>query len=188
MLEAGKKVGRAGKIIPSLNGFVPKPNTPLQWDAILDERELKKRIKYVCKGLSRIPNVDVRFMSARIAHEQALFSSGDRTVAKVIDRAAMLNGDIDRALRETGVDPAFHTSRDREYGEFLPWSIVDSGLSFEFLKTEHEKAREALSSLPCPAVEKCTTCGVCPSTWLADAPESLIQIQPAKIRAALASV
>jgi radical SAM superfamily enzyme YgiQ (UPF0313 family) len=185
MLEAGKKVGRAGKIIPSLNGFVPKPNTPLQWDAILDERELKKRIKYVCKGLSRIPNVDVRFMSARIAHEQALFSSGDRTVAKVIDRAAMLSGDIDRALRETGVDPAFHTSRDREYGEFLPWSIIDSGLSFEFLKTEHEKAREALSSLPCPAVEKCTTCGVCPSTWLADAPESLIQIQPAKIRAAL---
>lgn len=188
MLEAGKKVGRAGKIIPSLNGFVPKPNTPLQWDAICDEKELKKRIKYVCKGLSRIPNVDVRFMSARIAHEQALFSSGDRTIAKIIDRAAVLGGNIDQALRETGMDAAFHTSRDRSYDEFLPWSIVDSGLSFEFLKTEHEKARAALSSLPCPAVEKCTTCGVCPSTWLADAPESLIQIQPAKIRAALASI
>ena len=186
MLEAGKRFGRAGKIIPSLNGFVPKPNTPLQWDAICDERELKKRIKYVCRGLSKIPNVDVRFMSARIAHEQALFSSGDRTVAKVIDRAATLGGDISRALKETGVDPAFHTSRDRGYDEFLPWSIVDSGLSFEFLKTEHEKAREALSSLPCPAVEKCTTCGVCPSTWLADAPDSLVQIQPAKVRAALA--
>lgn len=188
MLEAGKKVGHAGKIIPSLNGFVPKPNTPLQWDAILPERELKRRIKYVCKGLSRIPNVDVRFMSARIAHEQALFSSGDRTVAKVIDRAAQLKGDIDKALRETGVDAAFHTSRDRSYDEFLPWSIVDSGLSFEFLKTEHEKARESLSSLPCPAVEKCTTCGVCPSTWLADAPPSLVQIQPAKIRETLAAV
>jgi len=187
MLQAGKKFGRAGKIIPSLNGFVPKPNTPLQWDAICDEKELKKRIKYVCKGLSKIPNVDVRFMSARIAHEQALFSSGDRTIAKLIDRAASMGGDIGRALRESGVDPAFHTSRDRDYGEFLPWSIVDSGLSFEFLKTEHEKAREALSSLPCPAVEKCTTCGVCPSTWLADAPDALIQIQPAKIRAALAA-
>jgi radical SAM superfamily enzyme YgiQ (UPF0313 family) len=185
MLEAGRRFGRAGKIIPSLNGFVPKPNTPLQWDAICDEKELKKRIKYVCKGLSRIPNVDVRFMSARIAHEQALFSSGDRTVARVIDRAAMLDGDIDRALRETGVDAAFHTSRDRGYDEFLPWSIVDSGLSFEFLKTEHEKARQALSSLPCPAVEKCTTCGVCPSTWLADAPPALVQIQPASVRAAI---
>jgi radical SAM superfamily enzyme YgiQ (UPF0313 family) len=188
MLEAGKKFGRAGKIIPSLNGFVPKPNTPLQWDGICDEKELKRRIKYVCKGLSKIPNVEVRFMSARIAHEQALFSSGDRTVAKVIDRAAALGGDIKGALRETETDAAFHISRDRSYDEFLPWSIVDSGLSFEFLKTEHEKAREALSSLPCPAVEKCTTCGVCPTTWLADAPESLIQIQPAKIRAALASV
>jgi radical SAM superfamily enzyme YgiQ (UPF0313 family) len=187
MIEAGRKIGRAGRIIPSLNGFVPKPNTPLQWDAICDEKELKKRIRYVCKGLSQIPNVDVRFMSSRIAHEQALFSSGDRTVSAVIDRAAMLDGDIRRALRETGVDAAFHTSRDRAYDEFLPWSIVDSGLSFEFLKTEHEKAREALSSLPCPAVEKCTTCGVCPTTWLADAPASLIQIQPAKIRAALAA-
>ena len=185
MLEAGKKIGRAGKIIPSLNGFVPKPNTPLQWDGICDERELKRRIKYVCKGLSRIPNVEVRFMSARIAHEQALFSSGDRTVAKVIDAAARFNGDLDKAIKFTGIDPALHISRDRSYDEFLPWSIVDSGLSFEFLRTEHEKAREALSSLPCPAVEKCTTCGVCPSTWLADAPASLVQIQPAKVRAAL---
>jgi len=187
MLEAGKKVGRAGKIIPSLNGFVPKPNTPLQWGPICGEKELKRRIKYVAKGLSRIPNVEVRFMSARIAHEQALFSSGDRTVAAVIERAATMNGDVDRALRELGVDPAFHTSRQRTYEEFLPWSIVDSGLSFEFLKTENEKAHEALSSLPCPAVEKCTTCGVCPTTWLADAPAALVQIQPAKVREALAA-
>lgn len=188
MLEAGKRFGRAGKIIPSLNGLVPKPNTPLQWDAICDERELKRRIKYVCKGLSRIPNVEVRFMSAKIAHEQALFSSGDRTVAAAIEAAARNGGDLQQALRETGIDAAFHTSRDRSYDEFLPWSIVDSGLSFEFLRDEHEKARESLSSLPCPAVEKCTTCGVCPSTWLADAPEALVQIQPAKIRAALAAV
>src|SRR6476620_9065608 len=186
MLEAGKKFGRAGKIIPSLNGLVPKPNTPFQWDAVCDEKELKKRIKYVCKGLSKIPNVDVRFMSARIAHEQALFSSGDRTVSRVIDAAARMNGDLNRAIREIGMDTAFHISRDRSYDEFLPWSIIDSGLSFEFLKSEHEKARASISSLPCPAVEKCTTCGVCPSTWLADAPEALVQIQPAKIRELLA--
>lgn len=188
MLEAGKKFGRAGKIIPSINGFVPKPNTPLQWDAICNEKELKKRLKYVCKGLSKIPNVDVRFMSARIAHEQALYSSGDRTVAKVIDAAARFGGDLSRAIRETGIDPAFHTSRARGYEEFLPWSIVDSGLSFEFLRTEHEKAQASRSSLPCPAVEKCTTCGVCPSTWLADAPPALVNIQPAKVRETLAAV
>ncbi|HUF02857.1 MAG TPA: radical SAM protein [Aridibacter sp.] len=188
MLEAGKEFGFAGKIILSLNGFVPKPNTPLQWDAICDERELKKRIRWACKHLSRIPNVDVRFMSARIAHEQALFSSGDRTVARVIEAAAANGGNIREALRITGIDASFHTSRKRSYEEFLPWSIVDSGLSFEFLKKEHEKAHESLSSLPCPAVEKCTVCGVCPTTWLADAPEGLVQIQPARVRALLSPV
>jgi len=186
MLEAGKKFGRAGKIIPSLNGFVPKPNTPLQWDAICGEKELKQRIKYVSKGLSRIPNVEVRFMSARIAHEQALFSSGDRSVARVIEMAARLDGNLKEALRLTNVDIDFHISRNRSYNEFLPWSIVDSGLSFEFLKEEHQKSQESLSSKPCPAVEKCTTCGVCPSTWLADAPASLVQIQPLKIQQLLA--
>ena len=186
MLEAGKRFGRAGKIIPSINGFVPKPNTPLQWDAICDEKELKNRLKWTAKNLARIPNVEVRMMSARIAHEQALFSSGDRRVSKVIEAAARMKGNLDEALRATGVDSKFHTSRDRSYEEFLPWSIVDSGLSFEFLKTEHEKSQAALSSKPCPAVEKCTTCGVCPSTWLAEAPSSLVQIQPAKVRAALA--
>jgi len=177
MLEAGKRFGRAGKIIPSLNGLVPKPNTPFQWDAVCDEKELKNRLKWVSKNLSKIPNVEVRAMSARIAHEQALFSSGDRTVAKVIEAAARLRGNLNEALRETGIDAAFHTSRNRSYEEFLPWSIVDSGLSFEFLKTEHEKSQEALSSKPCPAVEKCTTCGVCPTTWLADAPVGLVQLQ-----------
>lgn len=188
MLEAGKKFGRAGKIIPSLNGFVPKPNTPLQWDGICDEKELKQRIKYVSKGLFRIPNVEVRFMSAKIAHEQALFSSGDRTVSKVIEAAARDGGNIRDTLRKLNFDDTFHISRNRSYDEFLPWSIVDSGLSFEFLKEEHEKSQAALSSKPCPAVEKCTTCGVCPTTWLADASPQLIQIQPVKVREAIAAI
>jgi radical SAM superfamily enzyme YgiQ (UPF0313 family) len=188
MLAAGKRFGRAGTIIPSLNGFVPKPNTPLQWEPITEEKELKNRIKYVARGLSRIPNVQVRFMSARIAHEQALFSSGDRTISRVIERAAFYGGDLRRAIQETGIDPAFHISRRRSYTEFLPWSIVDTGLSFDFLKTEHEKALASISSLPCPAVEKCTTCGVCPTTWLADAPQTLVQIQPARVQASLAAL
>ncbi len=182
MLEAGKQFGRAGKIIPSLNGFVPKPNTPLQWDAICGEKELKQKIKYVCKGLNQIPNVEVRFMSARIAHEQALFSSGDRTISKLIEAAARNGGNIKEAMRQLNFDDSFHISRDRNYEEFLPWSIVDSGLSFDFLREEHQKSRAALSSKPCPAVEKCTTCGVCPTTWLADATPGLIQIQPLKVQ------
>lgn len=176
MLEAGKRFGRAGKIIPSLNGFVPKPNTPLQWDAICEEKELKRRLKWAAKNLARIPNVEVRAMSARIAHEQALFSSGDRRIARIIEAAARLNGDLHAALRETGIDPAFYTSRHRSYDEVLPWEIIDAGLSRDFLQKEHQRAHIAKSTAPCPSVDTCTRCGVCPTTWLASAPAGLVQL------------
>ena len=186
MLEAGRRFGRAGKIIPSLNGFVPKPNTPLQWDAICDEKELKRRLKWASKNLARIPNVEVRAMSARIAHEQALFSSGDRRVARVIESAARHRGDLNAALRETGIDPAFHTSRNRSYEERLPWEIVDAGLGRAFLQKEHERAHVARSTAPCPSVDQCTRCGVCPTTWLANAPAGLVQLQSLSVQRALA--
>jgi radical SAM superfamily enzyme YgiQ (UPF0313 family) len=187
MLEAGKRFGRAGKIIPSLNGFVPKPNTPLQWDAICDEKELKRRLKWASKNLSRIPNVEVRAMSARIAHEQALFSSGDRRVARVIEAAARRGGNLNAALREMNIDPAFHTSRNRSYEERLAWEIVDAGLGRAFLQQEHERAHIAKSTAPCPSVDQCTRCGVCPTTWLASAPAVLVQLQSATVQRVLAA-
>ncbi len=177
MLAAGKRFGRVGKIIPALNGFVPKPNTPFQWEPICAEKELKRRLKLVCKQLARIPNVEVRAMSARIAHEQALFSSGDRTVAHVIEAMARHDGDLHAALRETGMDAGLHTSRVRAYDEALPWEIVDSGLGRVFLQQEHERAQIARSTAPCPSVSQCTRCGVCPTTWLASAPAPLVQLQ-----------
>ena len=177
MLEAGRRFGRAGKIIPALNGFVPKPNTPFQWEPVCGERELKRRLKWLSKNLARIPNVEVRVMSARIAHEQALFSLGDRTVARVIDAMTRLRGDLDAALRETGIDPALHTSRARPHTEVLPWEIVDAGLSREFMEREHERALASRSTAPCPSVDTCTRCGVCPSTWLAAAPPGLVQLR-----------
>jgi radical SAM superfamily enzyme YgiQ (UPF0313 family) len=177
MLEAGRRFGRAGKIIPALNGFVPKPNTPFQWEPICEERELKRRLKWLAKTMARIPNVEVRVMSARIAHEQALFSSGDRRVARVIEAMTRRRGDLDAALRETGVDAAFHTSRPRSYDEVLPWEIVDSGMGRPFLEKEHARAQISRSTAPCPSVDTCTRCGVCPTTWLAAAPAGLIQLQ-----------
>lgn len=188
MIEAGRRFGRVGKIIPALNGFVPKPNTPFQWEPICEERELKRRLKWVSKQLARIPNVEVRAMSARIAHEQALFSSGDRTTARIIEAMTRNGGDLNAALRETGIDPAQHTSRARAYEEFLPWEIVDAGLGRAFLQQEHERAQIARSTAPCPSVSQCTRCGVCPTTWLADAAPALVQLQSslgAKVAAAV---
>ena len=100
----------------------------------------------------------------------------DPDFASVIEAAARLHGDLNAALRETKLDPAFHTGRARDYDEVLPWEIVDSGLSREFMQREHERAQIARSTAPCPSVNQCTRCGVCPTTWLGEAPAGLIQI------------
>src|ERR1044071_8266617 len=116
-------------------------------------------------------------MSSRIAHEQALFSSGDRSVARVIEAMTRHRGDLSAALRETGVDAHLHTGRARTYEEALPWEIVDAGLGREFMEREHTRAQVARSTAPCPSVDTCTRCGVCPTTWLAAAPPGLVQIK-----------
>jgi hypothetical protein len=134
-------------------------------------------LKWASKNLARIPNVEVRAMSARIAHEQSFFSSGDRRTGRVIEAMVRTGGDFHAALRETGVDPAFYTSRERGYDEFMPWEIIDAGLSREFMQREHERAHIARSTAPCPSVNECTRCGVCPTTWLGSAPVGLVQLQ-----------
>jgi hypothetical protein len=45
------------------------------------------------------------------------------------------------------------------------------------MQREDERAHEARSTAPCPSVNQCTRCGVCPTTWLAEAPAALVQLK-----------
>ena len=42
----------------------------------------------------------------------------------------------DKAFEETGIDPAFYSYRERNYDEILPWDIIDSFITKEFLIRE----------------------------------------------------
>ncbi len=95
----------------------------------------------------------------------------------MIESTARLKGDLNAAIRETQIDPHFHISRRRSYDEMLPWDIVDSGISRDFMQQEDERAHEARSTAPCPSVNQCTRCGVCPTTWLGEAPAALVQLK-----------
>jgi len=47
----------------SINPFVPKPQTPMQWSAFAPVKELKKRQKFLLKELSRIGGVNIEMES-----------------------------------------------------------------------------------------------------------------------------
>ena len=180
MIEAGRPKGRVGSLIVSLNAFVPKPQTPFQWEPIQPERVLDQKIKYLTRALKRLPNVDVRAMSSRLAQLQALLSLGDRRVGEFIleaDRA----GNWRQAMR----DWTAYSLKRRSLDELLPWDVVDIGLTTEFMKREYERAMAEKTTKPCPATDPCIRCGVCDPRNVPD--RALVQLQWMKPDTALAA-
>jgi radical SAM superfamily enzyme YgiQ (UPF0313 family) len=156
MIEIARPRGRVGSVIVSLNAFVPKPQTPFQWEPIESEKSLDQKIKYITRALKQVPNVEVRAMSSRIAQLQALLSLGDRRVSEFIlevDRTGnwrqAMRGWMEYALRRRSLD------------EPLPWDVVDIGLTTEFMKKEYQRAMADKITKPCPAIDPCIRCGVC---------------------------
>jgi len=126
-------------------------------EAICSER-IETSLEMGFEELSRIPNVEVRAMSARIAHEQALFlrrskhRAGDRSFCSFERRSEC-------SIRETQIDAGSYQRR-RSYDEILPWRFVNSGLSREFMQQEDERAMMLVQPHRV-FVNQCTRCGVC---------------------------
>lgn len=181
MVEAGRPRGRLGSIIVSLNAFVPKPQTPFQWEPIESERVLDQKIKHLTRALKRLPNVEVRAMSSRIAHLEALLSLGDRRVSEFILEADR-TGNWRQAMRGwTG-----YAQRRRSVDEQLPWDIVDIGLRSEFMKQEHARAMAERTTRPCPATDPCVRCGVCDPRTVPE--NALVQLRWMKPNSNIAAV
>jgi radical SAM superfamily enzyme YgiQ (UPF0313 family) len=164
MLEVGRGRGRVGRIHPSVNPFVPKPGTPYQWLPMEDPRETYRKLQHLRKAFARMPNVAAVIKSARTGAVQSVLAVGDRRVADALEATVTHGQDLRRALRETGLDPAFYLFRERGREELLPWDVVDNGVSRDYFWRELEKSRKEHLSPHCPEVQGCIRCGVCVET------------------------
>ena len=145
MLEHGRRRGRLGRIIPSINPFIPKPGTPFQWHPMASQKELNRKMRFLQKSLGRIPNVEPRCKSPRLEKLQALLALGDRRLAPAMLRMARGEADLSRALALDGLDLSFYIHRERSLEEILPWDHIDNGMKSELLQTQYRKAEMAHS-------------------------------------------
>ena len=164
MLQVARGRGRIGRIHPSVNPFVPKPGTPYQWLPMEDPREADRKLQYLRKAFSRMPNVDAVIKSARTGAVQSVLALGDRRVADALELQATQGTDLKRALRETGLDPAFYLFRRREKAELLPWDLVDNGVAKDYFWKELQRSQQERLSPHCPEIQGCIRCGVCVET------------------------
>lgn len=143
MLEHARKRGRVGKIIASINPFIPKPGTPFQWCSMASMSELDGKMRFLKKALGALPNVEVHCKSPRQEQLQALLSLGDRRVAPVILALGRKSSGLKRALRDAGLSLDFFIHRNRSTDEILPWGHIDNGMKTELLEQQNQKSKQA---------------------------------------------
>jgi len=157
-LAAGRQRGRVGQVTLSVNPFIPKPFTPLQWAGMEPLPALKKKVALLRRMLAREPHLELQVESLRSAVLQAVLSRGDRRLGRVLPLLA--NGEnLRQACRAVGLDETFYSERERGEIELFPWEIIDSGVRRGYLWSEYQRARSGELTSRCHP--GCRRCGVC---------------------------
>lgn len=159
---------RGVRITASASCFVPKPQTPFQWDAQDTLETLREKQEYL-RSIMKTKNVTFNWHDAKTSVLEGVIARGDRRQGKAIylawQRGCKFDGwdqlfDFDKwmqAFADCGLDPAFYASRQRPMDEVFPWDHIGCGTRKAHLMQEWEKSREAAPTLDC--MQKCAGCG-----------------------------
>ncbi|NPV09481.1 MAG: radical SAM protein [Anaerolineae bacterium] len=121
------------RLVVNVASFIPKANTPFQWQGMAPPEVLEARLR-LFEGELRGSGVTIRSESPRWARLQAVFSRGDERVGLALAGAAgWSRSQLERALDDQGVDLARETG-PRVLGEPLPWDFIESGLPPRYLE------------------------------------------------------
>ena len=155
-------------VTASVSNFVPKANTPFQWVGQCPAEEFNRKHKML--AAMKIKGVRITYHDDETSRAEAIFARGDRRTGQLILAAHKAGCRLDawgeyydrekwrKLLEDWEIDYRFYTERERSFDEILPWDIIDSGVSKEFLKREAEKAMRAETTHDCRY--GCTGCGL----------------------------
>jgi radical SAM superfamily enzyme YgiQ (UPF0313 family) len=154
---------KVGRILVSINPFVPKPWTPFQWEPMAAIGDLKRKLARVRRRLAVIPALQVETESPREAYLQTLLSRGDRRIAPLLVRLHERPDAWWSVLKDADgvVDPDRFVHRTWDADELLPWDFVDHQVDKRYLLAERRKAYGELQTPPCDT-HTCHTCAACP--------------------------
>lgn len=156
--EVGRTRGRLGSLTLSVNPFIPKPFTPMQWAGMEGEKSLKKKIRKLQAGVSRLPNTELISESIRSSQLQALLARADRRIGRLLPEIAA-GGNLGQILKRNNLNLDFYVTRDRGEHEVFPWEVIDQGNHRSYLWQEYQKGLQGQLTPRCFA--ECTRCGIC---------------------------
>lgn len=152
----------------SVSCFIPKPFTPFQWEAQDTIEELKRKQLYLRECITD-RKVRYTYHDAEVSQIEAVFARGDRRLSRALLLAAEENRTFDAwdehfsyerwmdIFARAGIDPTFYANRRFEDDEWLPWDIIDIGVTKDYLRRERDRAYREETTPSC--AEKCNGCG-----------------------------
>lgn len=170
--EATPPQQRGGlKIGVSVSTFVPKVNTPFQWEPQVGLDEVRRRQSVLRESMPH-KGVDLHWHDADVSFLEGVMARGGREVSRVIETAwrdgARFDAwtesfDLDRWMRAfacEAIDPASVANRERTADEPLVWDHISAGVSRNYLLRERRRALEGKTTPDC-SFTGCTGCDVC---------------------------
>ncbi|GHV82036.1 B12-binding protein [Spirochaetia bacterium] len=155
----------------NVGAFVPKPHTPYQWAAQIDEETARKKLDHIRSAL-RSRGHKVNTGDPFISIIEGVISRGDERVGEILEEAfaagcrldawdEYLKKDIWRSLFIKHEAPVREILQGRGKDKPLPWSVIDSGTAQSFLLAESQKSDARTATDPCASA--CDhRCGICP--------------------------
>ncbi|MEB3245452.1 MAG: radical SAM protein [Vampirovibrionales bacterium] len=144
LIKALKKAFPRLKLTLGCSTFVPKAQTPFQWQARLDTATLKRRLERLRKQTARF--AECHFSSPRWDFLQALLARGDRRLGPVLWQWYLAGGGPSalkqcwkaqqKALQLPSMEAMACDARPTS--ALLPWSMISLGVSPKVLAQEAE--------------------------------------------------
>jgi len=135
----------------SINPFIPKPHTPLQWAGFASLPELKRKQNFLRKELRRPGGIELEMENPPAAAWQALLSRGGPELARtIVDLAAggrVRARDYKRVVARAGAELA---ARNPE--EALPWEFLRHATASTFLLSEYRRYHEIMAPVDRPDI------------------------------------
>ena len=166
--ESAPNKQRGVRITVSTSYFVPKPHTAFQWEPQITREEYERRVQLLRENMTT-KTVTYNWHDGQTSFIEAVLARGDRRLGNVLEAVWRKGGHLDaweeyfslerwlEAFDECGVDPAFYAYRRREKDELMPWDMISSGVTKEYLWREHENAVAGVTTPDCRT--RCNGCG-----------------------------
>jgi radical SAM superfamily enzyme YgiQ (UPF0313 family) len=139
MQRYGKARGALGTLTLSVNPFIPKPATPLQWCAMAPPREIDTKLQTLRQAMRRESHLRLKHESLKNAYLEAILARGDRQMGRFL-LAVHQHGNWRRAAQQMGFAWEQFVCTPLAEDVALPWNFLADARQQQRLHREHGRA------------------------------------------------